>query len=86
MEIKRIDKRLLKAIRLTNEDPGLVDFLFKHLKKMPCKHKESYIQVKKEIISNAEPDSRAKSRGKYIDWMFKGSHIHKQKNTQHYSK
>ena len=82
--MKQIDKKLLKAIESTNQnDQHLVDFIFKYLKGMPKEHKESYIEVK-EGMRPVDPSSYLKNRGKYIDWMFKGDMINRQKNTQNY--
>ena len=80
-----LDKKLLKAIESTNpDDENLVNFIFKYLKEMPNKHKESYIEVKKGMFLNVDGDSYQKNRGKYVDWMFKGASIAKQKNTKNY--
>jgi ADP-dependent phosphofructokinase/glucokinase len=79
-----LDKKLLKAIESTSQgDQHLVDFIFKYLKDMPEEHKGSYIEVKEEMRP-VDSDSYHKNRGKYIDWMFKGDTINKQKNTQNY--
>ena len=67
-----INKRLKKAIESTVKDSGEVDFLFKWYKKMPHKHKVSYIHVKRELAAKEMKEGCGKApKGKYADWLWR---------------